>query len=129
MWPNSQFPVNLVTFTEEILSRKLYFLCSGYCLIEVLLENTFRGVGNPILSISRWESAGFVLWETSLEETYYLLFWKITNFWDCKWNISFLRNIFYNFRNFVIKFYIKICLVIIIISLFSSNKELEKQTE
>ena len=28
MWPNPQFPADLVTFTEEILNRKLHFLCS-----------------------------------------------------------------------------------------------------
>ena len=28
MWPNPQFPVDLVTFTEEILNGKLHFLCS-----------------------------------------------------------------------------------------------------
>ena len=28
MWPNPQFPANLVTFTEEILNGKLQFLCS-----------------------------------------------------------------------------------------------------
>ena len=28
MWPNPQFPADLITFTEEILSEKLPFLCS-----------------------------------------------------------------------------------------------------
>ena len=28
MWPNPQFPADLVTFTEEILYGKLSFLCS-----------------------------------------------------------------------------------------------------
>ena len=28
MWPNPQFPADLVTFTEEILNGKLQFLCS-----------------------------------------------------------------------------------------------------
>ena len=28
MWPNTQFPEDLVTFTEEILNRKFHFLCS-----------------------------------------------------------------------------------------------------
>ena len=28
MWPNQQEPADLVTFTEEILNGKLYFLCS-----------------------------------------------------------------------------------------------------
>ena len=30
MWPNPQFPVDLVAFTEEILDRKRYFLCSEF---------------------------------------------------------------------------------------------------
>ena len=30
MWPNPQFPANLVTFTEEIFNEKLYFLCSEF---------------------------------------------------------------------------------------------------
>ena len=29
MWPNPQIPADLVTFTEEILNRKLNFLCSN----------------------------------------------------------------------------------------------------
>ena len=28
MWPNPQFPADLVTITEEILNGKLHFLCS-----------------------------------------------------------------------------------------------------
>ena len=28
MWPNPQFPADMVTFTERILNRKPYFLCS-----------------------------------------------------------------------------------------------------
>ena len=28
MWPNPQFPADLVTFTEEILNEKLHFLYS-----------------------------------------------------------------------------------------------------
>ena len=37
MWPNPQFPGDLVTFTEEILNGKLHFLCReirfGICTI------------------------------------------------------------------------------------------------
>ena len=29
MWPNPQFPADLVTFTEEIINGKFRFLCSG----------------------------------------------------------------------------------------------------
>ena len=38
MWPNPQFPANLVTLTEEILNGKLDFLCSetaGQCVKSV----------------------------------------------------------------------------------------------
>ena len=37
MCPNPQETAHLVTFTEEILNGKLYFLCSDYfCLDETL---------------------------------------------------------------------------------------------
>ena len=32
MWLNTQFPADLVTFTEEILNGKLHVLCSGTSL-------------------------------------------------------------------------------------------------
>ena len=34
MWPNSQFPSNMVTFTEEILNGKPYFLYSAQALFK-----------------------------------------------------------------------------------------------
>ena len=30
MWPNPQFSADLVTFTEEMLSGKLHFLCGDW---------------------------------------------------------------------------------------------------
>ena len=33
MWPNPQFPADLVTFTEEILNKKLHFFAE--CSIEI----------------------------------------------------------------------------------------------
>ena len=44
MWPNSQFPADLVTFTEEIRNGKLHFLCSVYI---VVLGKIQRGIQNP----------------------------------------------------------------------------------
>ena len=35
MWSNSQFPADLVTFTEEILKRKVHFLCSAHLKINL----------------------------------------------------------------------------------------------
>ena len=33
MWPNPQFPADLVTLTEEIRNEKLHFLCSAKSVI------------------------------------------------------------------------------------------------
>ena len=30
MWPNPQFPVDLITFTEEILNEKFHFFVERY---------------------------------------------------------------------------------------------------
>ena len=46
MWPNPQFPVNLVTFTEEILNEKLNSLCS-----VVLREQCFR---ETLINVGSW---------------------------------------------------------------------------
>ena len=34
MWPNRQFSVDLITFTEEILNGKPLFLCSDSSLVK-----------------------------------------------------------------------------------------------
>ena len=34
MWPNPEFPADLVTFTEEILNGKVHFLCNAERRIE-----------------------------------------------------------------------------------------------
>ena len=35
MWPNPQFPADLVALTEEIRNGKLPFLCSGYIHLDL----------------------------------------------------------------------------------------------
>ena len=42
MWPNPQFATDLVTFTEEILNGKLYFLGSVYSLASRSLKSGDR---------------------------------------------------------------------------------------
>ena len=43
MWPNPQFPPDLVTFTKEILDGKLHFLCSVSDVVIVRLSwNIFK---------------------------------------------------------------------------------------
>ena len=50
MWPNPQFPADLVTFTEEILNGKLHFLCSVYdtqltfTYLKLTVEKLEKGV-------------------------------------------------------------------------------------
>ena len=46
MCPNLTFPVDLVTFTEEILHGKLHFLCS---VSSDILEKSMRIVSSPHL--------------------------------------------------------------------------------
>ena len=42
MWPNPQETADLVTFTEEILNAKMYFLCSvSRRIFPLSLQNLF----------------------------------------------------------------------------------------
>ena len=38
MWPNPQFPPDLVTFTGEILNRKLHFLRSDLSIYRQVID-------------------------------------------------------------------------------------------
>ena len=53
-WPNLQFPVDLVTFTEEILNGKFYFLCSAIFTYLVNLADfwEFENVPNTFSWLS-----------------------------------------------------------------------------
>ena len=43
MWPNPQFPADLITFTEELLNGKIHFLSSAICyLMHCSLFSAFR---------------------------------------------------------------------------------------
>ena len=42
MWPNPQESADLVTFTEEILNRKLHFLCSEKDMIVSIVADDWR---------------------------------------------------------------------------------------
>ena len=55
MWPNPQFPEDLVTFTEEILDDKLYFLCNVYQKLHIhksisqdMSNNIFTAKSKPV---------------------------------------------------------------------------------
>ena len=41
MWPNPNFPADLVTFTKKILNRKLNFLCNVRCIFSINIFAAF----------------------------------------------------------------------------------------
>ena len=46
MWPNPEFPADLVAFTEKILYGKLNFLCSVVLFMGGLKEGYFQSFGD-----------------------------------------------------------------------------------
>ena len=46
MWPNPQFPADLVTFTEEILNGKLHFFvqCLSDDICQLIKEAISKGI-------------------------------------------------------------------------------------
>ena len=63
----TKVPVDLVTFTEEILNGKLYFLCSA--------GNVVQG-SYCILELSEWEGRCTICFELKITQTSSTLFWK-----------------------------------------------------
>ena len=80
MWPNQQFPADLVTFTEEILTGKLHFLCSVSCEISKhnitiprlklistimganLVQNVKPALTQSVRSVTVWTDSTVVLY-------------------------------------------------------------------
>ena len=55
MWPNPKFAADLVTFTEEILNRKLHFLCA----VELIIPGNYRAsidLNDTFNSVSVYEN-------------------------------------------------------------------------
>ena len=61
MWPNPQESVDLVTFTEDILNKKLYFLCRVFFKPFNPLS-TFSNVSLSILLTSDYKLAKPAFW-------------------------------------------------------------------
>ena len=40
MWPNPQFPADMVTFTEEILNGKLFFFSVNHGILQFICEKS-----------------------------------------------------------------------------------------
>ena len=57
MWPNTQFPADLVKFTEEIFNGKIIFLCSVVNLKAVIgLNLTGRFPFNVKLNLTQFKT-------------------------------------------------------------------------
>ena len=58
MWPNPQKTADLVTFTEEILNGKLYFLCSVNRVPNSPLDSghVFATLVVPLLGVNEYMS-------------------------------------------------------------------------
>ena len=70
MWPNPQFPADLVTFTEEILNGKPSFLCNEMLCMKVWLR-IINLVGEVMLERRLVEYMMSRKSETSLFESYF----------------------------------------------------------
>ena len=54
MWPNPQETADLVTLTEEILNKKLHFLCSELSTAgERQIKTWFRGLERNLFTIKK----------------------------------------------------------------------------
>ena len=57
MWPNPQFPVDLVKFTEEILNGKLHFLCSVTPLFDVMANfGSYHFLKDPLSGLRQFRT-------------------------------------------------------------------------
>ena len=75
MWPNPQETADLVTFTEEILNRKLHFLCIMYTV--QMVENTDQKnskYGSFLQSKPSFQYNSAA--SSSKEEVIYNVFWR-----------------------------------------------------
>ena len=54
MWPNPQFPADLVVFAEEILNGKLHFLGSGHWLSWFIFIMSNNKLGDASVTFMIW---------------------------------------------------------------------------
>ena len=66
MWPNPQFPTDLVTFTGEILDRKLHFCAVGMKQSQSLLTRLFL-----MHTSSTPENIGFLMFSGGSERVHW----------------------------------------------------------
>ena len=64
MWPNLQFPADLVTFTEETLNGKLHILCI-VSVINYFRKKDSSQIPDSILTLSRRWSLSY--WNQSID--------------------------------------------------------------
>ena len=63
MWPNPQFPADLITFTEEILNEKLHFLYSESKAIYMIIFHFPKFTMIPAKNTQLYHSVAFVIFQ------------------------------------------------------------------
>ena len=87
MWPNPQFPPDLVTFTGEILNGKLHFLCS------VLLSLVINPIFFALVSF-------FSLCPENIRKP--LLFWYLHGVWEATSSMKWVYTVSKNYKSLVL---------------------------
>ena len=106
MWPNPQFPVDLVTFTEETLYGKLHFLCNEnyrkikYWVFTITWKNQYNLISIMCFIISRiiWPIRNNFLLKRNILTARLLLWWKNS--------LGFLYHKIKFFRCITVKYYL-----------------------
>ena len=112
-----------------LISQGLLVLKNNWhYLIKLLVELTFRRDGNPVVSIFTWQETRFFCMRNEFLRNLVLGALESKKLSKLQKKLSFAI-IGISIIFFVIKFYVKTCLVIIIVFWFSSNKKLEKKME
>ena len=63
MWPNPQFPADLITFTEESLNEKLHFLYSESKAIYIIIFHFPKFTMIPAKNTQLYHSVAFVIFQ------------------------------------------------------------------
>ena len=74
MWPNAQFPADLVTFTEEILNGKFHFLSSVSSKRvkepEIPSKLTLKNPASKLTKESMLKVLAIYVWKTIVTHSY-----------------------------------------------------------
>ena len=76
MWPNTQFPADLVTFTEAILNGKLQFLCSAMIFTYFASSSPLKFSWHSFFNLAKSACSVYWCYIFSFEYSWLRLSWK-----------------------------------------------------